>query len=350
MPDTIRRSTLLAGITAATTAAAWPNIARAQAQTVRVGILRVLTDAPYFVADKKRFWRDEGLDVQFSPFASSNDMVVPFSQGTLDAGGGAAAAALYNGVARGLTSRLVADRASDAPGFGFSKLLVRSDLVKSGRFKTMKDLKGMIVAGNEPGTGSSASLFFLLQKYGLTWADVNRQSLSFPMHVAALANGKVDASYTTEPDATIAIENGSAVKIMSNDQWYPNQQISAVLYGGEFLKKADLAQKFMRGYLRGARFYHSTLQNGTFAGPNADEVVSILNDSLPQKEAGLYRKMTPPYVGPDANFNLLSLKRDLDYFRSQNLVQSPTIGVNDIIDTSFHDRTVKELGPYKPPR
>lgn len=344
----LRRSTLLAGAAAASMAAVWPNIARAQAQTVHVGVLKIMSDAPFYVAAKKGFWKDEGIDIDLATFGSSGDMVVPFAQGQLDVGGGTPAAGFYNGVARGLTSRLVADRGTDAPGYGFDKLLVRTELVKSGKYKTPKDLKGLTIAGNEPGSGSSAALFFLLEKNGLTWADVTRTSLAFPLHVAALANGKVDAAYTAEPYATLATQDGSAVRVLNNDQWYPNQQLSAVLYSGDFMKKrSELAHKFMRGYVRGARFYYGGLKDGTFSGPNGGEIVAILNEALPQKNTTIYKEVTPSFLGPDVKLELASMKRDLEYFRAQGLIESKSIGVNDILDSSFLNQALKDVGPYK---
>ena len=348
----IPRARFLAGAAVAGAATvAWPNIARAQAQTVHVGVIKIMSDAPFYVAVKKGYWKDEGIEVELSTFASTGDMVVPFSQGQLDVGGGTPAAGLYNGVARGLTSRLVADRGTDAPGYGFDKLIVRSDLVKSGKYKTPKDLKRLTIAGNEPGSGSSAALFFLLEKYGLTWADVTRTSLAFPLHVAAIANGKVDAAYTAEPYATIAVQDGSAVRVLNNDQWYPNQQLSAVLYSGDFMKKrTELAHKFMRGYVRAARFYYGGLKDGTFSGPNGAEIVAILNEALPQKSTTIYKEVTPSFLGPDVKLELASMKRDLEYFRAQGLIESKTIGVNDILDLSFLNQALKDVGPYKGPK
>ncbi len=344
------RAAFIASTAAGVSAAAlFPNIARAQTQTVKVGVLRIMSDAPFYVADKKGFWKDEGLQTEFQVFGSSNDMVVPLSQGALDAGGGTPAAGLYNGVARGLTSRLVADRGTDAPGYGFDALLVRSDLFKSGKIKTAKDLKGASIAGNEPGSGSSAALFFLLQKYGLTWDDVHRQGLSFPLHVEALANGKVDASYTAEPFVTLAVKAGSAVKLLGGDRWYPDQQLSALLYSGSFIKNAEVARRFMRGYLRAVRYYHGALKNGGFNGPNGAEIIGLLNTEMPQKDPSIYHEATPAYIDADAKLSLASMKRDLDYFRSQQLIESSTVGVNEIVDTSFLDRAVHELGPYKGP-
>jgi NitT/TauT family transport system substrate-binding protein len=343
----MQRSTFLGTAAAAgTVAVGFPNIARAQVQTVRVGTLNILSDAPFIVTQAKNFWKDEGLTVESTVFQSAGDMIVPMTQDALDSGGGTIAAGLYNGVSRGLTVRAVASKGTDAPLYGSDKLLVRTDLVKSGRFKTIKDLKGMTVAGNEPGAGSSAALWVLLQKYGMDWADISRQNLAFPNHVAALENGKVDAAYTAEPFATIAEKSGAATVIQRDDQWYPNQQLSVVLFSGDFMKKrAELAHRFMRGYLRGARFYYNALKDGKFNGPNGAEVVGILNDVIKPPDKDLYKQVTAIYLSPDARLELASVKRDLDYFRKQNIITSPTIGVADVIEETFLNQAVKELGP-----
>ena len=271
-------------------------------------------------------------------------MIVPLSQDALDSGGGTVAAGLYNGVARGLTSRAVASKGTDRPPYGADKILVRTDLIKSGRFKALPDLKGMTIAGNEPAAGSSAGLYFLLAKYGLGWSDVNRQNLPYPDHVAALENGKVDAAYTAEPFATIAEKGGAAKAIARDDQWYPDQQLSVVLYGGDFmLKRPELARRFMRGYLRGVRYYAAALKDGKFAGPNGPEVVAILNAAIKPPDPTLYRDVTAQYVSPDAKLELASIQRDLDYFRSQNLIASPTVGVADVVDESWTRRALADL-------
>jgi NitT/TauT family transport system substrate-binding protein len=52
---------------AAAAAAALPTAARA-ADTIHVGIINSSTDAPFFIADAKGYFKDEGLKVDFVPF------------------------------------------------------------------------------------------------------------------------------------------------------------------------------------------------------------------------------------------------------------------------------------------
>jgi NitT/TauT family transport system substrate-binding protein len=158
--------------------------------TVNVGVLNTITDIPLILADRKGFFAAEGINAKFTAFASSSNMVVPLATGQLDAGGGGAGVGLYNAVARKLDIKIVADKASDPKGYGFESLLVRPDLIKSGRYKTPRDLKGLVMSANQPGGVSYIMLVELLRKYGLTPADVQLQNLDFPDHVLALGNGK----------------------------------------------------------------------------------------------------------------------------------------------------------------
>nr|MBA2690379.1 ABC transporter substrate-binding protein [Burkholderiales bacterium] len=96
----------------------------AQATEVRIGIPNVSSDVGFFIADKKGYFRQEGLNVTFTSFNSAAKMMAPLGAGQLDVGGGTVSAGLYNAVARGIHLKIVADKGSIKPGYGFSSLLV----------------------------------------------------------------------------------------------------------------------------------------------------------------------------------------------------------------------------------
>ena len=235
----------------------------AQAQKVTVGAASTTSDAPIYIADKKGYFRDEGLEVTVTNFRSAADMVAPLGSGQLDAGAGSASAGLYNAVLRDIKIRIVADKASSPPGYGGTKILVRKDHVESGRFKDIKDFKGMKFAMNAPGVSNTATLYTLLKSAGLKYSDVETVNLPFPEHVVALKNKSVDASASVEPGPAIAIKNGDAILVKSDDEILPNHQIAVLLYAEDFAsKRPELAKKFMRAYIRAVRFYNDALKNG----------------------------------------------------------------------------------------
>jgi NitT/TauT family transport system substrate-binding protein len=318
--------------------------------TVRLGMLQSTTDAPIYIAQQKGFFRQEGINVEIIPFDAGAAMIAPLGTGQLDIAAGSPSAGLYNAAARGIPIRIVADLGSDPPGYGFQQLAVRTDLVKSGRFKTLKDLKGLTFGANTPQSAATATLEVLLRKAGLTLDDVKRVYLSYPDQVVAMKNGSIDAAIPTEPSAEQMFSSGSAVKIVGMDAIYPDQEISVIMYGGRFIADhRDLGMKFMRGFLRGARYYVGALKGGKLAGPNADDVIRILVQETKIKNPAIFRAITPSWTNPNGRLNVVSLREDLDFFRRQGFIQGNP-RVEDVVDQSFALEAARQLGPYRAAR
>ncbi|HXP92617.1 MAG TPA: ABC transporter substrate-binding protein [Candidatus Binatia bacterium] len=314
--------------------------------TIRVGVTTALTTAALYIADKNGYFRSEGLNVQFIEFDSAANMVAPLGAGQLDVGAGVISAGLYNAVSRGIEVRVVADLGSDPVGYGFQQLIIRTDLVKSGRFKAVKDLKGLTLSMPAPGIAIASQLAHLLRTAGLSLSDVKVVYMSNPDAIIALKNGSIDGSLMPEPGPTIAAKNGAAVKIMGDDAYYPNQQIAAILYGTTLLKThRDAGSRFMRAYIRGVRFYNDSLRNGKITGPHAENILRIFSDASKQSDAAILAAVTPNGNNPNGRPNLTSMLEDLSFFREQGLIQG-NISPKDIVDLSFVDDAVKQLGPY----
>jgi NitT/TauT family transport system substrate-binding protein len=320
----------------------------AVAQTITVGATSSTSDAPIYIADRKGYFRAEGLDVKVVNFRSAADMVAPLGAGQLEAGAGSASAGLYNAVARGIAIKIVADKASSPPGYGGTKILVRKDHVESGRYREPKDLKGMKFAMNAPGVSNTSTLNTLLKSVGLKYSDIETVDMPLPDHVAALRNKSVDASASVEPGPALAVRNGDAVVIKSDDEILPNHQIAVLLFAEDFARKRpDAAKNFMRAYIRAVRFYNGALKDGRLDGPNADEVIAILSDATPIKSRDIYKLITPTGMNPDGRVNKASLAYDLAFYTEQGLVKS-AVHLDDAVDGSFVEAALKELGPYRP--
>ncbi|MFL6797741.1 MAG: ABC transporter substrate-binding protein [Xanthobacteraceae bacterium] len=335
---------LLAGMAAALFVA---HTAASSAQTITVGATSSTSDAPIYIADKKGYFRAEGLDVKVTDFRSAADMVAPLGAGQLQVGAGSASAGLYNAVGRGIRIKIVADKASSPPGYGATKILVRKDHVDSGRYKELRDLKGMKFAMNAPGVSNTSTLNTLLRSVGLQYADVETVDLPLPDHVPALKNKSVDASASVEPAPAIALRSGDAVLVKSDDEILPNHQIAVLLYAEDFaLRRRADAVRFMRGYIRAVRFYNDAQKDGRLDGATAEEVIAILSEATPIKSHEIYKLITPTGMNPDGHVNTQSLAYDLAFYQQQGLVKQ-TVNLEDIVDPSFADAVVRELGPYR---
>ena len=313
---------------------------------VSVGTAQTITDAPIFIADKKKYFQEEGIAVSMPAFASAANMVVPLGAGQLDVGAGSASAGLYNAVTRGIRIKIVADKSSSPPGYGSMKITVRKDHVDSGRYKSPKDLKGFRFAMNGPGVSNTSTLNQLLKSGGLTYDDVTTINLSFPEHYLALQNRAVDASATSEPILTQALKAGAAVVIKGDDEIDPGHQLAAILYSQAFAARSEVANGFMRAYLRGVRFYNRALKNSRLAGETAEEVIAIMIEYSNVKDAAILREITPNGCDPDGRVNVASLRKDMDFYASQGLIEGK-VDLRDIVDASFVEAALKVMGPYR---
>lgn len=340
----MRRAAFLGGSLAA---AALPMRAAGQAlETVRVGYLGISTDSPLWIADEKGYFKEQGIALDYNKFTSSEEMMPLLSTGKLDIGSGAPGASLYNAVQRGIDVRAVADAATDPPGYGWSKLLIRTDLVKSGRFKTIRDLKGMTIVGAASASSSSPQVARLVAMAGLRYADISREVMPYPQHPIAFANGAIDASLTIEPFATLTTDRGVAVAIMGNDKFYPNQEVSCVLCSAALISsKRDLIVRYLRGFLKGVRFYEDALSGGHLAGPNADAVIAAIAGHTSLKEE-LIRRTTPVSIDPNGRLNVASMREDLAFYKAQGYVKGE-ITSEQVIDVTLSPEALKTIGVYR---
>ena len=346
---TRRRALQLIGFGGAVGVGAGRRGRAAELDEVKIGTPLVISDAPIVIAEAKGYCREQGIRTTVINLVTGSQMVAPLGAGQIDIAAAATSAGLFNAAARGIGLKIVADKGSNLPGYAYVSLLVRKELVDSGKFKTLKDLKGLRVA--EPGKGGStgSTVNEALKSAGLRYDDaVHVYNMGFPEMVTALKNGAIDAAISPEPFNTFAREQGIAVRFPS-DAFYPRQTIAVVLYGNEFMaKRADVAHRFMVAYLKGVRFYNDAIRDGHFAGPKAAELIDLLVKETRYKDPALYQKIVPNGCDPDGRVDRPSLEKDLAFYRANKFVENDTIGVADVVDDSFVDAALKTLGPYKP--
>lgn len=333
-------------------AAASSLLGRAHAQekltTVNIGMPQAATDVGYFVAHKRGYFREEGLDVKFLNFASAAQMVAPLAGGDLHVGAGGPSAGLYNAIARGIDIRIVADKSKNQTNRGSQQLLVRKELHDSGKVRKIADLKGLRVANAAPGSSGATVLFKFLQSAGLGPKDVNEVFMSVPQMVQGLQSGAIDAALPFDPATTLAVRKGFAVSLGRDFDVYPIHQIAVTLYSGRFMKENPKAARgFLKAFLRGVRDHNDALDaNGMLAGEKGDSIANILAEYGSFKNPGIYKNFVIAYCDPDGRLHMESLKEDIEIF--QKLGQLKTnVDLSKVVDTSILEDVLKEIGPYK---
>ena len=283
--------------------------------TVRLADVPTVANAGIYVAHARGYFQEEGLEVVFEKFDTGERTIPALATGQVDVGAGGVSAGMFSAIARGLELKIVAGMTQSQPGFASSAFVVRKDLVDSGRVRDFADLRGLRIATPSLTSALGPYFFRILERGGLTEADVETSLLAFPDMVVALGNGVIDAALMTEPFVAYAQQTGSGVRWKGADELYPNHQITVMLYSPDFPRRApEAAVRWLVAYLRGARdYYHEVLHGSGDKMP----MYRILAEYTPIKDLAIYPAMVPTGLEPNGGLNLASLEGDQELWAAQ---------------------------------
>jgi NitT/TauT family transport system substrate-binding protein len=199
-----------------------------------------------FVAAKKGYFKDVGLDVEVVKFASPNQVAEALIAGRLQGTG--------NGVASGVLGL------SEITSPGLFKIIAANPsnvdykldqviVAKNSSIQTIADLKDKKFATG-PGAQNLAIAIAILTAAGVSNPQI--QQLEIRQHIAAIESGQIDAAYTLEPTGTVGfvkgltrvLENGVVSKYILGDAKAP-------WFGGA----AALSSKFIEQYPNTTKTY-----------------------------------------------------------------------------------------------
>jgi NitT/TauT family transport system substrate-binding protein len=325
--------------------AAAPAGPEPQLTPVRFGSPQSISDAGVIVGRARGYFRELGLDVDSLNFQSGPDLIAPLASGELQAGGGNFSIAFLNAVDRGVNIKMVADKGTGKAGFEFVQFPVRKALIDSGEVRTVSDLRGRRVAVASLRAGAEAIANQVLGTGGLGVDDVELTVLSYPDMLVAFGNNAIDAGVVIEPSLSagytrglIAPWAGSSVATAFGGTY----QAGLLYFSGQFATQTDQARRFMVGYLRGVRDYNDAFVKGQ----GRDDVVRMLMDATSMKDPAQYDALAMAGLDPDGRVFRPSLQIELDFFRGRGYYTG-TSTIDQIVDTSFAEYAVSQLGPYR---
>jgi NitT/TauT family transport system substrate-binding protein len=310
---------------------------------VRVGMQYIVSDAGLLIADEWGYFREMGIEFQGQRL-DNIELQTAMASGQADAGGIGPTAALLNAYLRGVRLRLVGDRGTVAPGFGYIALVVRQDLVDSGQVHDVGDLRGRQIAAQPPlyATPGYYLLARLLESAGLTEAEVQYVPLGFADQVAGLAGGIVDAIWGAEPGPTTVVERGLGVRLRGADEVLPNFDIGVLAYAEPFAAETELGRRFMVAYLRGVRTYLDAFTRNL----GRDRVIDLLTRHTALRDPAIYDRVRMPYMNPDGAFNTMAYHEVQEYFVRHGVLPR-VVDISQMVDNSFAEYAAQQLGPYR---
>jgi len=312
----------------------------AHAQTVRVGELGIVADAPVYIAIESGYFARQHIEVKLEHFASAVQTTLPLAQGQLEVAGGGMGAGLFNAFARGLPLRVVMARTRDKPGFSSDTLLLREDLRDTVR--TVKDLKGRKIAVNAPAGALDYMVGKMMEGVGLSRDDIDVSFMPWPDMAPAFANKGIDAGAVTEPFSAqyeargIAFPFKRAAEVVTN----PPLEVSVMIYNRNWIEaQPDQARAFTIAFLEGVRVYYDAMRGG----PSRNAVIDILTKYTALKDKSLFDRIQWSYMDPNAELSLTSLEDQKNWYAKRGAIEKP-VEVKDMLDLSFQKYALEKLG------
>jgi len=302
----------------------------AAAETVKLGDLPAISNAGIYIAIEKGFFQEHGVTVDIERFASAGKMTAPLATGQIDVSVGSPSAGLFNAIASGMDFRIVADKGQVRPGYNFTPLIVRKDLVDSGKVKTLKDLKGLKVANGAKGINFDFFLAKMMEHVGLTYDVLDVVYMSYPDGVKALASKAVDAAFAPEPWGARAEQEKVGTRLFLTEQVpaLATFQVAVIMYSGKFMKeRPKMARAFMQGYVQGLKLYN---QRGGLKDP---EVAAILAKHL-KLPVETIQATLPVYLDPSGKPRVQDLAAFQDWFHQMGWVKEK-VPMDRVVDLSF---------------
>ncbi|MEX2147515.1 MAG: ABC transporter substrate-binding protein [Candidatus Rokuibacteriota bacterium] len=309
----------------------------------KVGVLKLTSSAPIFIGVEKGFFKEFGVEPELVFFQAAAPIATALATGQVDVGATGLTAALYNIVLGGEKLWIVADKGREWPGYPLTAIVVQKDLYDGG-LKSLADLKGKRIGITQLGSTFHYHLGNVLEKEGMTLADVKVVPLqAMGAALEALKGKQVEAIMLPQPFPGTAEAQGFGRILAWGGDLFP-WQIATVFYSNKFAGDRPRATNFMKGYVKAARYYHDAVLNrsqGRIApGANYEEVVAITS----RYTGGSPNVIRLGFPYQDRNGRLLveDVGKQMTWWQKHGFIKA-TIPLEDIVDTSFIEAAIQAV-------
>ena len=260
----------MAGLAAATAACAGPagtaGAGSPEKPDLVVAVVPAEANAGLYIAQAMGLFTRAGLHLTIKPVVSAGAVIPAMLHGRVDVAGG------------GYVSYIAADAAGTAKmrilaaGFALGPHVNEIIALPKAHIQSPAELRGKTIAINQLGSVGNDLTYRALAPYAITPAQVHLVAMPFPAMPAALAAGKIDAAYETEPFVTEAVRQYGALAVADMD--------SGAAQDFPLTGYAVLASWAARYPRTAAAFTRAVEQGNAIAATNLAVLQRVLSTSL----------------------------------------------------------------------
>ncbi len=309
-------------------------------EPLRLGLLHTLSPAPFYIAQERGYFRDEGLDVTFRFFEAAQPIAAAAVAGDIDVGVTALTGGFFNLAEKG-TLKVIGGGLHEENGYEGAAILV-SNKAFDGGLTSLDKLAGHSFAITQYGSSFHYMVGRIAEARGFDVRSVTlRPVQQISNMVAAVATGQVDATIAVASMAKPLAEAQRAHIIAWAGDVVPYQLTAVFTTPAMIAGKPDVLKHFAAAYQRGVADYRQAFLRLDAAGhpiidATTDAVIPLLTKYVFTSDPDARRKVLEGVGYYDAG-GALDVKDVLDqvrWFRQQGLVKGDADPAS-MIDTRF---------------
>ena len=240
------------------------------ADPVRLGLLRTLSPAPFYIAQERGYFRDQGIELTFRFFEAAQPIAAAAVSGDIDIGVTALTGGFFNLAEKG-TLRVIGGGMHEERGYEGSAILVANKAYDEG-LTSLDKLGGHSFAITQYGSSFHYMVGRIAEAKHFDVKTVTlRPVQQVPNMLAAVSSGQVDATIAIASQAKQLAAAGQAHIIGWAGDVVPYQITALFTTTGLIEKSPDLIKRFAAAYKKGVADYREAFLRLDAAGkPIAD--------------------------------------------------------------------------------
>ncbi len=307
----------------------------AQAESIKVGISKLLSYPAVPIAIERGYFKEQGIDATMVFLDSAQPIAIGVASGGVDFGVAGLSAGFYTLAAQGQL-RLIASSAGEQSGF-YNLTFLASNKAYAAGLTSVKDLPGHAIAITQLATSLHYSIGLAAEKFGFPMSAVTVKPLQSNSNViSALSGGTVEAAVMPGTPTLAIVEKGEIKRLAWVGDLTPGWIGSALFTSTKTAnEQGDLVKRFLVAYRKATQDYHdafTTADEKRKDGPTAPAIMAILAKFTGTTPADIDR--ATPYIDRQGRLDAADVARQIAWYKSQNLLKGE-VKAEELIDSRY---------------
>jgi NitT/TauT family transport system substrate-binding protein len=310
------------------------------AEPLRLGLLHTLSPAPFYIAQERGYFRDEGIDLTFRFFEAAQPIAAAAVSGDIDVGVTALTGGFFNLAEKG-TLKVIGGALHEQKGYEGSAVLASNQAFDAG-LTSVDKLAGHSFAITQYGSSFHYMVGRIAEAKGFDVKSVTlRPVQQIANMVAAVSTNQVDATIAIASMAKPLAANGQAHILAWAGDIVPYQITAVFTTPATIAGKPDLLKHFAAAYQRGIADYREAFLRLDAAGQTVtdektDAAIPLLTKYVFTGDPDARRKILQGVGYYDANgaLDVADVLDQVRWFKAQGLVKGDSDPAS-MLDTRF---------------